>query len=241
MTFIQTVSGVAFDLLAPTVEMVRVTDIAHSLARINRFSSHTLGEPYSVAHHSMLVADLLASWGCPVPIVREGLLHDTPETAYGDTTSPVQRAARDLVKLRLLDLMARDVLRWGKVGQNDPSWEIDRLARELDPLRALRERIDPVFRAALGLPEVETAIVKRADLVALAIERRDLMAPCERDWCLPEYAPDPAPCGRLHGCEARPSMRSRVIDGSTLCAWQCARDRFAAYLAELDAQIAGST
>lgn len=43
--WIETASGVAFDLLAPTVEMVRATDIAHSLARINRFSGHTLGEP----------------------------------------------------------------------------------------------------------------------------------------------------------------------------------------------------
>lgn len=255
VTFIQTVSGVAFDLLAPTVEMVRASDIAHSLSRINRFSGHTLGEPYSDAHHSMLVADILAAWGCPVVIVREGLLHDAPETAYGDTVSPVQRAARDLIKLRLLDLFAGEVLAWGHGATDAKLWaggldfnsyttpqSIDRLARDLDPLRALRERIDPVFRAALSLPEHESAIVKRADLVALAIERRDLMAPCERDWALPEYAPASAPCGRLHGYDVtwNHEIQDR-LSSQSLAPWNRARDRFAAYLAELDAQIAGST
>jgi uncharacterized protein len=219
--WIQTVSGVAFDLLAPRVEMVRVADIAHALARINRFSGHTLGEPYSVAHHSMLVADLLASWGAPVAVVREGLLHDAPEAYYGDTVSPVAAA------MRLL---------------GEPEAEPFRTA----PLARLHERVDAVVRAALSLPEHETAIVKRADLVALAIERRDLMAPCERDWCLPEYAPEAAPCGRVQGRDAPidecpdPSDWPD-IDPAELCDWRDAAERFAAYLTELDAQIAGLT
>jgi 5'-deoxynucleotidase YfbR-like HD superfamily hydrolase len=207
MTWVQTVSGVAFDLLAPRAEDVRVADIAHSLARINRFSGHTLGEPYSVAHHSMLVADILASWGCPVAIVREGLLHDAPEAYYGDTVSPVAAA------LRLL---------------GEPEAEPFRAA----PLARLHERVDCVVRAALALPEHETAIVKRADLVALAIERRDLMASCERDWELPEYAPATAPCGRLHG--AGRVVVHVGITGKQLCSWDVASDRFAAYLADLD-------
>lgn len=219
--WIQTVSGVAFDLLAPTVEMVRVGDIAHALARINRFSGHTLGEPYSVAHHSMLVADLLASWGAPVAVVREGLLHDAPEAYYGDMVSPVAAAIRTIDRLGAL-LNAAEPTR--------------------DPLSTLHRRVDAVVRAALSLPEYETAIVKRADLVALAIERRDLMAPCERDWCLPEYAPASAPCGRLQGrddghMDQEPDELPD-IDPAELCDWRDARDRFAAYLAELDAQIA---
>jgi uncharacterized protein len=217
--WIQTVSGVAFDLLAPRVEDVRAADIAHALARINRFSGHTLGEPYSVAHHSMLVADILASWGAPVAVVREGLLHDAPEAYYGDIVSPVAAAIRTI----------------------DDSTEPTR-----DPLSMLRRRVDAVVRAALSLPEHETAIVKRADLVALAIERRDLMAPCERDWCLPEYAPEAAPCGRVQGRDAPidecpdPSDWPD-IDPAELCDWRDAAERFAAYLTELDAQIAGLT
>jgi 5'-deoxynucleotidase YfbR-like HD superfamily hydrolase len=190
MTWVQTVSGVAFDLLAPRAEDVRAADIAHSLARINRFSGHTLGEPYSVAHHSMLVADILASWGCPVAIVREGLLHDAPEAYYGDTVSPVAAAMRAASNGAITALP--------------------------DVLRA-RQRIDRVVRAALALPENETAIVKRADLVALAIERRDLMAPCERDWQLPEYAP----------------MTPR-LDCGMLPRWNEVRDSFAKRWREFD-------
>jgi hypothetical protein len=163
----------------------------------------------------MLVADLLASWGAPVAVVREGLLHDAPEAYYGDTVSPVAAA------LRLL---------------GEPEAEPFRTA----PLARLHERVDAVVRAALSLPEYETAIVKRADLVALAIERRDLMAPCERDWRLPEYAPASAPCGRLHGFGTPHRGDQSSLDENCLCSWSVARDRFAAYLAELDAQIAGS-
>lgn len=58
-----------------------------------------------------------------------------------------------------------------------------------DAWRELRRRVDTVVRAELGLPVREHPLVRRADQVALAIERRDLMASCERDWCLAEYAP----------------------------------------------------
>ena len=191
MTWVQTVSGVAFDLLAPRAEDVRAADIAHSLARINRFSGHTLGEPYSVAHHSMLVADLLASWGCPVAIVREGLLHDAPEAYYGDIVQPMKAA-----------IVAAEEASEGAIS---------------DPLVQVTRPIDRVVRAALALPEHESAIVKRADLVALAIERRDLMASCERDWELPEYAPV-----------------TPQIDGGMLTRWTEARDSFAKRWRELD-------
>lgn len=239
--WVQTCSGRPFDLLSPRAEDVVIADIAHALSRINRFSGHTIGEPYSVAHHSMLVADLLASWGAPVAVVREGLLHDAPEAYYGDTVSPVQRAARELLAVGIAKALHRGLIVWGPGAMGDDEIaRIDALARELDPLRALRERIDPVVRAALSLPEHETAIVKRADLVALAIERRDLMVPCERDWELPEYAPTSAPCGRLYVLDGAPDGRPHITR-DRLCSWSIARDRFAAYLAELDARIGGAS
>lgn len=175
--WIQTRSGVAFDLLAPAADMVKREDIAHSLSRLARYSGHTI-ETWTVAEHSLLVADLLASWGCPAAVVREGLLHDAPETYYGYTVSPVAAAMREIL-VGALDGVLDGMQVTGARGD----------AHMLDPLRRLRECVDRVVRAALSLPETETPIVKRADLVALAIERRDLMVPCERDWSLPEYAP----------------------------------------------------
>lgn len=160
--WVQTTSGVAFDLLEPRVVDVKIEDVAHHLAHIGRYSGATLGEhAYNVAQHSALVARIVASWGWPVETQREGLLHDAGEAYYGDITSPVQRALRELGGGAALD--------------------------------DLKAGVDRVVREALGIPLVESAIVRRADLVALAIERRDLMASCDRDWLLPERAPSSWP------------------------------------------------
>lgn len=226
MSWIQTYTLRAFDLLAPTAEMVDAEDIAHALSRLNRFSGHTHGEPYSVAHHSMLVADLLASWGAPPEVVREGLLHDAPEAYYGDLVSPLKMALR-LSAAKTWDTIA------------DAAWPEDVNAALLDPLASVTGPIDRVVRSALMLPEHETPIVKRADLVALAIERRDLFGdkPEPRDWELPEYAPTIAPCDRLHRpfveWEAAPPGR---MHARRLVPWAEAKTRFLALLAELDAK-----
>lgn len=53
--WIQTRSGIIFDLVAPIEQMVSLTDIAHGLAHINRFTGHTR-YPYSVAQHCVLCA-----------------------------------------------------------------------------------------------------------------------------------------------------------------------------------------
>lgn len=220
--WIQTHTGRAFDLLEPRSEDVNVADIAHALSRINRFSGHTHGEPYSVAHHSMLVADLLASWGAPPAIVREGLLHDAGEAYYGDITSPVKRAMKDRVH-SVLSRFRSDA-------------DGDHVATIRDPLGSMVASIDEVVRAALMLPEHETPIVKRADLVALAIERRDLFGGTKepRDWELPEFAPTNAPCGRLH----RNTGATR-IDARWLSGWDEARGAFLALLTELDSKWPG--
>lgn len=160
--WVQTFSGVAFDLLDPRVESVLINDIAVSLARLPRYAGHTRTRVgtrdcgYSVAQHSVLVADILRTWGADAKMQREGLLHDAPEAYYGDITSPVQRAL-------------------GRLGGGDA-------------LIALKERVDGVVRRALMLTIDEPPLVRRADFVALAIERKKLMAPCERDWNLPELA-----------------------------------------------------
>lgn len=52
--------------------------------------------------------------------------------------------------------------------------------------RELKRRVDAAVRARVGLPPGEPPrAVKEADVAALVLERRDLMAPCERDWNLP--------------------------------------------------------
>lgn len=63
-----------------TPEDVRIEDIAHHLALINRFNGGT-PKPISVAQHSVLVSRLL-----PDEHALAGLLHDASEAYLGDVT-----------------------------------------------------------------------------------------------------------------------------------------------------------
>jgi hypothetical protein len=87
--WIQTHSGVAFDLLDPRVRSVRLGDVAVALSRVNRFVGHTM-QPYSVARHSLLVAQLLRENGHDSPVILQGLLHDATEAYLCDLPSPLK-------------------------------------------------------------------------------------------------------------------------------------------------------
>jgi hypothetical protein len=80
----QTWSGVAVDLDDPDPRTILVQDMAHQLARINRFNGATRF-PYSVAQHSVLCA--LAA---PAGFSLEALMHDGHEYVFGDLASPVK-------------------------------------------------------------------------------------------------------------------------------------------------------
>jgi uncharacterized protein len=74
-------------LLATQVPSIEV--IAHSLAQINRYTGHA-SRPYSVAEHSVLVADILAARGFDHHAQRAGLMHDAHECLAGDASSPAK-------------------------------------------------------------------------------------------------------------------------------------------------------
>lgn len=59
--WLQSVSGAAVPLLAPTPADVRWRDIAESLGRLCRYGGHVLPPHYSVAQHCLVVADLVAA------------------------------------------------------------------------------------------------------------------------------------------------------------------------------------
>lgn len=69
---------------------IRLADIAHSLARICRYTGAVEGF-LSVAEHSIKVAQLLADAGEPQIVVRTGLLHDASEAYLGDISGPLKR------------------------------------------------------------------------------------------------------------------------------------------------------
>lgn len=82
-------SGRIVDIHYPRAEDILIEDIAHHLARINRFNGGTK-QPYSVAQHSVYVSQLCCeSWAL------EGLMHDATEAYLGDVSSPLKELLPD--------------------------------------------------------------------------------------------------------------------------------------------------
>lgn len=110
MNFIETRSGRRFEPLNPDPDQLAITDIAHALSHQCRFSGHTQIH-YSVAEHSVRVADLLRSRGAPVELVLAGLMHDASEAYLVDLPSPIKSDPRfsfyRTAELRLMDVIAK--------------------------------------------------------------------------------------------------------------------------------------
>lgn len=179
----QTVSGTAVDLLEPQRDQIRLGDIAHSLARIARYNGHTNGSDiWSVIDHSLLVLHIVEHEQPDAPVLLRlaALLHDAHEPYIGDITSPMKGAIEQAIigagKSRYL--------------QDD---DIVFLRKAVIPgiAAGIQAQIHAAFGLPWPLPADWDAAVKAADLMALSIERRDLMAPCEREWdALPQPLDD---------------------------------------------------
>ena len=85
----QTHSGRVVDLSKLSEDDIDIKDIAHALAHLVRFTGHA-NRPYSVAQHSMLVADL-----CPDEHRLWGLMHDASEAYLGDVSTPLKSLLPD--------------------------------------------------------------------------------------------------------------------------------------------------
>jgi len=96
MTWILTATGQELDLVYAKPQQMRLEDVAHSLAQINRFCGHAR-RPYSVAEHSLLVLDILEHLFAPAnPHAKlAALFHDAHEAYCGDVSSPMKAAVGD--------------------------------------------------------------------------------------------------------------------------------------------------
>lgn len=142
-----TASGKRFPLVDPSPEDVDWHDMAEHLAKEPRFIGAGRGT-YSIAQHSIVVAEIL-----PVEARPYGLVHDGKEYVIGDIITPVKEA----------------LILYGAG----------------DALDRVEAPIDAAIHRAAGLewpvPPIIAYMVKRADLVALATEIRDLM-PDGLEW-----------------------------------------------------------
>lgn len=91
MTTIVTASGREINLARTTHNDITLYDISHALSQINRFAGHCR-RPYSVAEHSLLVADIAQRrHGLDVGGQLAALMHDGHEAYVGDVSSPVKQ------------------------------------------------------------------------------------------------------------------------------------------------------
>ena len=127
---------------------VRIEDIAHQLAIINRYHGATI-RPYSVAEHSLLCSEIAQRIGLSLVAQMAALLHDGHEPYTNDLSSPAKAALNLLCAL----------------GGGTNAWNVF----ETDHAKTVR--------AKFGLQTVfvsHRAGLRHIDLVALATERRDL-------------------------------------------------------------------
>jgi len=113
--------------------------------------------PYSVAQHSVMVAELLPA---DHRLRAYGLLHDAHEAWTGDISSPMKRMLAMEMHIRI------DHRQPLSVGHR--------------PLAAIAERLDEAIRDACGLERprfVDDEAVKAADDLAAWVEARDLLHP----------------------------------------------------------------
>lgn len=206
--WIMTSSGRAFDLVEPTSAMVHWPDVAEQLAKTPRFAGATPGVHYSVAQHSVLVAQLVSPEWRPW-----ALLHDAHEAWLGDDTTPKKAAVSHAAgarcalehghRMRDLKDALREALGEGSMAWSR-AWPVLERTRIEPPDYAgavktaqeqMRRRIDLAVWAAagLGVPcDACQRAVKHADLVALSTERRDLMPKgIDAEWDIPLHEPDP--------------------------------------------------
>ena len=154
MTHIITATGAEYHLagmaaLLPENRPVRIEDIAHQLAQLNRFCG-AAKRPYSVAEHSLLVSEIAQRQGCSLRVQLAALMHDAHEFVTQDVSTPAKRA---------IDFMAAQS---GGTG----AWS------QFERMHA--ERVRQHFRLTTVFAGHRHAL-KHFDLTALATERRDLL------------------------------------------------------------------
>lgn len=163
MTWLQTTSGRAFDLLNPDWRQVDfAVDVPDALARLARFTGHVPGGPYSVAQHCVIGADAVFQATRDREAAAAFLLHDAHEAYLGDIATPIvaalMRCARTFDK-------------------GDDAVEF--------AVRFLKDRVDEAIYKAAGIERARTAhhaIVKVYDIRMLATERAHLLVRSPQAW-----------------------------------------------------------
>lgn len=92
-TYRSTNSGLIFDFVNPTEEMIDIEDIAHALSHLCRFTGHC-DRFYSVAEHSLIGSLIFMEQGDD-EMAFEFLMHDAHEAYVGDLSTNLKKLCPD--------------------------------------------------------------------------------------------------------------------------------------------------
>lgn len=123
----ETASGQRFYHREPDGHNFRLYDIAHQLAQVNRYGG-ACRWPYSVAQHSVLMADYAMQHTGDPMLALDCIFHDAAEAYLGDMKKPVKD---DLPDYQELEAMVQTALRWSFAAICVPPEQTD-FCRELD-------------------------------------------------------------------------------------------------------------
>lgn len=168
MTWLQTASGRAFDLLQPDWRQVDFeVDIPEALARLARFTGHVRSGPYSVAQHCVIGADAVFQATRDKEAAAAFLLHDAHEAYLGDIATPIVAAL-----LRRIDFF------------NTPGIGAMTAGKAVKSLKATLDKA--IYKAAgmgeVGCPVAHLPLVHSFDLRMLATERAHLLVRSPQAW-----------------------------------------------------------
>lgn len=218
MTWLQTGSGRAVDLLNPKPEDIDFrVDVPEALARVARFTGHVRSGPYSVAQHCALGADAILRQTHRPEAALAFLLHDAKEAYVGDMSQPFKQALARTAN----DPCGNGHFKINIIENGNDLGPVHGAAFIHHILRRIETGFDRAIHAAAGLswplpPDLQ-AIVKGYDIRMLATERRFLLGPSPRLWAE----------------EIERAELIRVRGKFTVWPWPQAADEFRARLADL--------
>lgn len=161
--WMQTLTGRSLTMAQPAPnEIDPLMDLPEMLARLCRFNGAIPSGLYSVAQHSVLIADAILDERQDAQLAAIGLLHDGHEYVWGDVTTPQQQGLGEIEAELYGDSRFKAVLEEAK------------------------RRADVAIFKACGVPwppaPHHLRIVKSYDLRMVAMERQHLLAPSVRRW-----------------------------------------------------------
>ncbi len=150
----QTYTGKRVNLEDPQPNQICIEDIAHALSNLCRFNGH-VNQFYSVAQHSVLVADLLED-----RLKIYGLLHDAHEAYIGDIISPVKQLI-GLEEIKKLENQLDAAIHTG-LGVKWPLSESDKFKIKKADIEALvmekSTLLDHNMDWAMNLPDIDQKV-----------------------------------------------------------------------------------